>query len=75
MSIALSVLIIISSLAVIVSVTLQEGKDRGDATFMPPEPIWGANKGTGREFTLKRITIVSMLIFVSSILGLLIISK
>lgn len=74
MTVALSIIIIISALAIIISVVLQEGKERGDATFIPPEPIWGQNKGLGREFTLKRITIVSMAVFVVSILGLLMIS-
>lgn len=74
MTIALSIIVIISALSIIISVVMQEGKDRGDATFIPPEPIWGSNKGLGRAFTLKRITIISMTVFVISLLGLLMVN-
>lgn len=67
-----SVIIIISAIAVTVAVTVQEGKDRADSTFLSPEPIWGKNKGIGKDFTLKRITIISMLVFAASTLALLI---
>ncbi len=75
MSTLLSVIIVISAIIVTASVIMQEGKERGDATFVPPEPIWGPNKGIGREFMLKRVTIVATAVFMISTLGLLMVSK
>lgn len=66
-----SVLIIISAIAIIIAVTMQEGKDSTDSTFLPAIPIWGKNKGVGKEFTLKRITIVSFVAFIVSTMGLM----
>lgn len=69
----LSIIILLSSVTVIVAVSMQEGQERGNSTFVPSEPIWGINQGRGKEFTLKRITVVATVIFMISTLGLLMI--
>ncbi|NLM05296.1 MAG: preprotein translocase subunit SecG [Tissierellia bacterium] len=73
MTTLMSIIILLSSLSIIISVAMQDGQERGNATFIPSEPIWGPNQGRGKEFTLKRITVVSTVIFMVSTLGLLMI--
>jgi preprotein translocase subunit SecG len=67
-----SVLVLASSLSLIVSVVLQEGSEQGMGTLAggSADSLWGKSRGTSREDMLKRITVVSAVIFIISTLVL-----
>lgn len=68
-----SVLILASSLSLIVSVVLQEGSEAGLGAIgggNASDSLWGKAKGTSRGAMLKRITVVSAVIFIISALVL-----
>ena len=72
MSTFFTITILISSISLIISVMLQEGNDEGLGTIggNSPDSLWGKNRGTSKEAMLKRITVVSAVIFIISALGL-----
>ncbi len=67
-----SVLILASSLSLIISVVLQEGSEAGMGAIAgnASDSLWGKSKGTSRGAMLKRITVVSAVIFIISALVL-----
>lgn len=66
-----SILILASSLGVIVSVVMQEGSTGGMGAIGGGSPnISGGSRGTSRQDLLKKITIVSSIIFIISALVL-----
>lgn len=67
-----TITILVSSISLIVSVMLQEGNEEGLGTIggNAPESLWGKNRGTSKEAMLKRITVVSAVIFIISALAL-----
>lgn len=67
-----SVLLLVSSISVIVSVLLQESSSQGMGTMAgnAPDSPWGSNRGTSRSALLKRITVISAVIFIVSALVL-----
>jgi preprotein translocase subunit SecG len=66
-----SILILASSLGVIVSVVMQEGSSEGMGAVGGGSPnLSGGFRGTSREDLLKKITIVSSIIFIISALVL-----
>ncbi len=72
MTILFSILILLSSLALIISVLLQESKSEGLGAIGggSTNSLWGKNRGTSYEDMLKRITTVSAVIFIISALVL-----
>lgn len=71
MTMFFSVLIVISSISLIVSVLMQEGKEGlGALGGNSPDSLWGSNAGTSRETMLQRVTIISAIIFMISALAL-----
>ncbi|MBU5425925.1 preprotein translocase subunit SecG [Tissierella pigra] len=71
MTIFFSVVVLISSLSLIVSVVMQEGSESGlGAIGGGSEPLFGKSRGTSREDMLKRITVISAVIFIISTLVL-----
>lgn len=72
MSTLMSLIILVSGVIVTVAVTMMDGQERGMTTFAPAEPIWGSNRGRGKQAALKRITIVATFVMMASTLGLLI---
>jgi preprotein translocase subunit SecG len=72
MTILFSILILVSSVALIVSVLLQEGNSEGLGTIggNSPESMWGKNRGTSKQAMLQRVTIVSAIIFIISAVAL-----
>lgn len=67
-----SVLILASSLSLIISVVLQEGSEAGLGAIggNASDSLWGKAKGTSRGAMLRRITVVSAVIFIISALVL-----
>ncbi|MDR7855733.1 preprotein translocase subunit SecG [Tissierella sp.] len=65
-----SVLILASSLSLIVSVVLQEGNDGGLGTVggNSSDSLWGKSRGSSRQDMLKRVTVISAVIFLISAL-------
>ncbi len=62
-----SIISLISSISLIVSVALQEGAEQGMGTITgEAAPLWGQSRGTSREDVLKRVTIVSAVVFIVS---------
>ncbi|WFA10199.1 preprotein translocase subunit SecG [Tissierella sp. Yu-01] len=72
MTILFSILILVSSVALIVSVLLQEGNAEGLGTIggNSPESMWGKNRGTSKEAMLQKVTVVSAIIFIISAVAL-----
>ena len=74
MQIFFSVLLLISALAVILTVLLQEGSQGGLGASMggqsAPESMWGRSGGKTKEAMLKRATMISAAIFMISTLVL-----
>ncbi|MCD1147386.1 preprotein translocase subunit SecG [Peptoniphilus sp. KCTC 25270] len=63
----LSILLAISSIVVIVSVVMQESEQVGLGTIdgnVGGGSDWGANRGTSRKEMLKKVTMVSSIVFV-----------
>ncbi|WP_313756989.1 preprotein translocase subunit SecG [Tissierella sp.] len=67
-----SVLVLVSSLALIVSVIMQEGSEAGLGALSggSADSLWGKSRGQSREDMLKRITVVSAVVFMISTLVL-----
>ncbi len=67
-----SILVLISSISLIVSVTLQESKEDGLGALSgnSSASLWGKTRGKSREDVLKRITVISSVIFLISTLFL-----
>lgn len=66
-----SILILASSISLIVSVLFQEGSEGlGAIGGNAPDSLWGKNRGTSKQAMLKRVTIVSAIIFIISALAL-----
>ncbi|NLY84793.1 MAG: preprotein translocase subunit SecG [Tissierellia bacterium] len=67
-----SILVLISSISLIVSVVLQESKEGGLGTISGDSSasLWGKTRGKSREDVLKRITVISSVIFLISTLFL-----
>lgn len=73
MSMFFSILILISSLALIVSVVLQEGSSEGLGAIgggNAGDSAWGRSRGKSKGELLKRLTIGSAAIFMISALVL-----
>lgn len=71
MTIFFSVLVLISSLSLIISVVMQEGSEQGLGTIGgASDSLFGKSRGTSREDMLKRITVISAVIFIISTLVL-----
>jgi len=72
MTMFFSVLIVASSLSLIISVMMQEGKEGGLGTISgnSSDSLWGSHKGTSKEVMLQRVTIISSIIFMISALAL-----
>lgn len=72
MTIFFSILVLLSSLALIISVVLQEGNDEGISALSggASGSLFGKTRGTTRSDMLKRITVVSAVIFMISTLVL-----
>ncbi len=66
-----SVLILVSSIALIVSVVMQEGSSGGmGAVGGGSNAAFGSARGSSREDVLKRITVIAAVIFIISALVL-----
>ncbi len=67
-----SILVLASSLALIISVVLQEGSEDGLSALSGggSDSLWGKSKGKSRGDMLRRITVVSSVIFIISTLFL-----
>lgn len=67
-----SVLLLISAVAVIVSVLLQEGSQGGVGASMggssAPESMWSKGGGQTKELVLKKVTMISAAVFMVSTL-------
>ncbi len=60
----LYVLVLLSSIAIIVLMMVQEGSDESSALMgVAPEALWGRNRSGSRDAILKRMTIVAGAIF------------
>lgn len=57
-------LVLISSIALIVLMMVQEGSDQSSVLMgVPPETLWGRNRSVSRDAVLKRMTIVAAAVF------------
>lgn len=67
-----SVLILASSVSLIVSVVMQEGSSEGLGAVggNASNSLWGKSRGSSREDVLRRITVISAVIFIISALVL-----
>lgn len=67
-----SILILVSSISLIVSVLSQEGSRGGLGTIggNAPDSSWGKNRGTSKQAMLKKVTIVSAIVFIISAVAL-----
>lgn len=67
-----SALVLISSIAIIVSVVLQESDEGGLAALggSAPKPLFGSNREMSKSATLQRITVVAGVVFMVSTLVL-----
>ena len=72
MSTFFSILILVSCISLIVSVLFQEGSEEGLGTIggNAPDSLWGKNRGTSKQAMLRRITVVSAIIFIISAIAL-----
>ncbi|MDX9917261.1 MAG: preprotein translocase subunit SecG [Gudongella sp.] len=72
MSTIFSVLMLISSITLIVSIVLQDSKSEGLGAMGggSAEALFGKNIGTSKEAILRKITIVSAVVFIISAIAL-----
>ena len=72
MNLLFTILIVLSSLALIASILLQSGKSAGLSGTIGggAESIWGKNKGRSYEGLLSKLTTISAIVFVISALVL-----
>lgn len=67
MSNLFGIIVLISAITLIISVAMQEGADQSSVlTGQGPGSLFGANRAVGREYTLKRITMISAIVFMLS---------
>lgn len=75
MTTVLYIIVFLSALALIALMMIQEGADQNSVLMgVPPEALWGRNKSASRDATLKRMTVISAVIFFASTLILAAIS-
>lgn len=67
-----SITILVSSLSLIASILMQEGSDEGLGTIggNSQDSSWGRNRGTSKAAMLKKVTVVSAVIFIISAIAL-----
>lgn len=72
MTIFFSVLILASSISLIISVLFQEGNEEGLGTIggNSPDSLWGKNRGSSKQAMLRKVTVVSAIIFIISAIAL-----
>ena len=72
-----SVIVAVSAIAIICAVVAQESNQVGLGTLdgSSPSSEWGSNRGTSRKDMLKRITVVSSVVFFISIILLIAFTK
>lgn len=71
MTLFFSILVLLSSFALIISVVLQESKEGGmGAITGGTDSLFGSTRGKTRDDMLKRITVISAVIFMISTLVL-----
>lgn len=57
-------IVLISSVTLIGLMMIQEGADQNSALMgVAPEAIWGKNRSASRDAILKRMTIISAVVF------------
>lgn len=57
-------LVLISSIALITLMMVQEGSDQSSVIMgVAPEALWGKDRGVSRDATLKRMTIIAAAVF------------
>lgn len=61
-----SVIALVSSLGLIVSVALQESSDGQAGMGGSSEPLWGQSRGTSKQDMLRRVTVISAVVFIIS---------
>ena len=73
----LSIIVALSAIATICAVVVQESNQVGLGTLdgSSPSSEWGSNRGTSRKDMLKRITVVSSIIFFLSTIILIAFTK
>ncbi|MCI6610389.1 MAG: preprotein translocase subunit SecG [Ezakiella sp.] len=75
MTTVLYIIVFLSALALIALMMIQEGADQNSVLMgVPPEVLWGRNKSASRDATLKRMTVISAVVFFVSTLILAAIS-
>ena len=71
MTLFFSILVLLSSISLIISVVLQEGSEDGLGTIGGGSgSLFGKTKGQSKEDMLKRVTVISSVIFLISTLVL-----
>ncbi len=71
MTLFFSILVLLSSIALIVSIVLQEGSDEGLGSLAGGSgSLFGKTRGKSKEDMLKRITVISSVVFLISTLFL-----
>lgn len=70
MEVVLTIIVLASSIVLIVSVLLQEGRDAGMGSSVggTTEVLFGKSKSRGMQPMLQRITIYSSILFMLSVL-------
>ncbi|MDQ0508055.1 preprotein translocase subunit SecG [Aedoeadaptatus ivorii] len=74
----LSIIVALSAIALILSVVVQESTQVGLGTLDGSggaSAEWGANRGTSRKEMLKRITVVTSVVFFISIIVLIAVTQ
>lgn len=61
-----SVIALASSLGLIISVAVQEGSDGQGALTGTSDSTWGQSRGTSKQEMLKKVTVVSAVVFIIS---------
>ncbi|MDD2447557.1 MAG: preprotein translocase subunit SecG [Tissierellia bacterium] len=72
MTIFFSITILVSSVALIISVLLRESSSDGLGAISgnSSDSLWGKNRGTSKQAMLNRVIIVSAVIFIISAVAL-----
>lgn len=67
-----TITILVSSLSLIASILMQEGSSEGLGSIggNAPDSMWGKNRGTSKAAMLKKVTVVSAVIFIISAIAL-----
>ncbi|MDD6154008.1 MAG: preprotein translocase subunit SecG [Eubacteriales bacterium] len=74
MDIALEIILAVASIVLILSVLLQEGNSDGLSGSIAggAEQLFGSKRGRGYEGILKKITVVSSVVFMIDVLALVV---